>query len=107
MVIWFYVYHYLSLTFLLPIIIINLFLLVVDTISNYPHYYYCSFSMIIVCQLLIVIGITYFNIGICTNHGGGGVLLFSLSPYFLFTGLNPITRFYFLNPTHLPIWINP
>jgi len=39
------------------------------------YYYYYSFSMIIVYQLLIVIGITYFNIGIYTNHGGGGVLL--------------------------------
>jgi len=37
--------------------------------------------MIVVCQLLIVIGITYFNIGMYTNlGGGGGVLLVSFDP---------------------------
>ena len=39
-----------------------------------------------------MIGITYFNIGICTNLGGGGVLLVSLSPYFLITRLDSITH---------------
>jgi len=71
MVIWFYVYHYLSLTFLLPIVIINLFLLVVDTISSYLHYYYCSFIMIIICDWYYLF---IFNICIDTNHGGSGVL---------------------------------